>query len=134
MSNAKTTAQDNRLTETVKKSKTGNNPCRCLSNVTGDPRCGRKTRSRFAQGHDATTKATLIEAYRAGGRDATVELDGAKLKVGELADALGWAHQLTASPAQKRAEARAAKEEATPAPKVTKRAPRATKAKVTVAS
>ena len=60
----------------VTKSKTGNNPCRCIER---DPSqdtatemafwtgtCPRHTKGEFAQGHDARYKGSLIHAHRMG--------------------------------------------------------------------
>ena len=82
-------------------------PCSCLTADPDDPttlhaRCPRTTRREFAPGHDATTKATLIRAHRAGGTVTLVGLLGERIETTALAIAAtrGWERFLTDAPAK----------------------------------
>lgn len=106
-------------TNKIKRSKTGNNPCRCIIPLhdgewTEDGAfimefqvgCGATCSHEFAQGHDAKYKSELIRAFRAG---ATVVLLDGDFRIETdsmtLAAARGWERFIT--PGKPKAEKKA---------------------------
>lgn len=108
-----------------KASKTGNNPCRCVSLADGTGTdtwhfvtgaCDRHTKGEYAQGHDAKTKAAYMSAERAGITTITVTnaLTG-DARTGtpiEFAELRGWGHFLTEGKENAKARDRLAKKAA----------------------
>jgi hypothetical protein len=99
------------LLSDAKRSRTGNNPCKCLKATTTQTNpdalqvqagCGRPTYGTFAQGHDATTKSTLQAAHRAG-LQIEVTNHEATFTTVELADVRGWFDFLAAPTAKPKA-------------------------------
>jgi hypothetical protein len=99
------------LTERVKRSKTGNNNCRCLVLTDSETDegiwhvtlgCGGHTASEFTQGHDAKLKSLLIKANRADVQLRITGLDeDAIVSPMQLAIEHGWETFLTPAPEKK---------------------------------
>ena len=99
-----------KTTNTTKKSRSNNNPCQCLTHVGGTTYtvgCGGTCGNRFAQGHDARTKSVLIRAFRDGYIKITV--DGKATTPVAVAESYGYGRFLTPGPVRAARKPRATK-------------------------